>query len=65
MIEYIEFMFSGFWVFLGHWILILIFWNFIFRIHNRTLRYWNIRKYGYPPEHCDADGDFKKEDEED
>lgn len=27
---------------------------------NRILRHWNIRKHGYPPEHCDADGDFAK-----
>lgn len=26
---------------------------------NRPLRHWNIRKHGYPPAHCDADGDFK------
>lgn len=25
---------------------------------NRILRHWNIRKHGYPPAHCDADGDF-------
>jgi len=29
---------------------------------NRPLRHLNIRKHGYPPAHCDADGDFKKED---
>jgi len=29
---------------------------------NRILRHWNIRKHGYPPVHCDADGDFKEED---
>lgn len=28
---------------------------------NRILRHWNIRKHGYPPPHCDGDGDFKKE----
>lgn len=28
---------------------------------NRILRHWNIRKHGYPPAHCDADGDFKPE----
>ena len=28
---------------------------------NRILRHWNIRKHGYPPEHCDADGDFRRE----
>ena len=26
---------------------------------NRILRHWNIRKHGYPPDHCDADGDFR------
>jgi len=26
---------------------------------NRILRHWNIRKHGYPPAHCDADGDFR------
>lgn len=25
---------------------------------NRPLRHMNIRKHGWPPEHCDADGDF-------
>ena len=29
-------------------------------IINRILRHWNIRKHGYPPVHCDADGDFKE-----
>lgn len=28
---------------------------------NRILRHWNIRKHGYPPDHCDADGDFRPE----
>lgn len=31
---------------------------------NRILRHWNIRKHGYPPVHCDADGDFRPHDEE-
>ena len=25
---------------------------------NRPLQHMNIRKHGWPPEHCDADGDF-------
>ncbi len=33
----------------------------IFQIINRALRTINIHKHGYPPEHCDADGDFKSE----
>ena len=28
---------------------------------NRLMRHWNIRKHGYPPPHCDADGDFRKD----
>lgn len=26
---------------------------------NRIMRHLNIRKHGYPPAHCDADGDFR------
>ena len=29
---------------------------------NRIMRHININKHGYPPEHCDADGDFIKDD---
>ena len=28
---------------------------------NRPLRHRRIMKYGWPPKHCDADGDFKDE----
>lgn len=31
---------------------------------NRPLRHANIRKHGYPPPHCDADGDFLKEEDD-
>jgi len=34
----------------------------VVNLPNRILRHWNIRKYGYPPAHCDADGDFKSSD---
>lgn len=30
-----------------------------FRPWNRLMRHLNIRKAGWPPTHCDADGDFK------
>lgn len=33
----------------------------VVNLPNRILRHWNIRKHGYPPEHCDADGDFKED----
>lgn len=31
---------------------------------NRPLRHMNIRKHGWPPAHCDADGDFNEDDDE-
>ncbi len=31
----------------------------VVNLPNRILRHWNIRKHGYPPTHCDADGDFR------
>jgi len=31
---------------------------------NRPLRHMNIRKHGWPPAHCDADGDFKQDKDE-
>jgi len=30
-----------------------------FKLPNRAFRSMNIRKHGWPPEHCDADGDFR------
>ena len=30
---------------------------------NRPLRHRNIKLHGYPPAHCDADGDFKKDED--
>lgn len=32
----------------------------MFRCWNRLLRHLSIRKHGWPPEHVDADGDFKR-----
>lgn len=32
-----------------------------FSLPNRVLRHLNIRRHGWPPAHCDADGDFKEE----
>lgn len=32
-------------------------------VYSRTMRHLNIRKHGWPPAHCDADGDFKEEPE--
>jgi len=58
--ELIKFIFSGFWVFLGFLILMNLIFDFLFKIWNRFWRHYSIRKQGYPPTHCDADGDFKE-----
>lgn len=34
--------------------------NAINLMWNRFWRHLNIRKHGYPPPHCDADGDINK-----
>lgn len=41
----------------------LVVWGLI-TIWNRTLRCINIRNRGWPPEHCDADGDFRRPESE-
>ena len=38
--------------------------SIFFRLPNRIIRGMNIRKHGWPPKHCDADGDFKKDESE-
>lgn len=49
------------------WLAFFLVWvilRYAYRIINRIFRHWNIRKHGYPPAHCDADGDFRPEDNE-
>lgn len=50
-------MFSGFWAFIGGFMVINLIVYYIFKIINRFFRHLNIRKHGWPPEYCDADGD--------
>jgi len=38
-----------------------VFIRVFFNLPNRFFRFLNIRKNGWPPEHCDADGDFYKD----
>lgn len=62
--EFLQFTFQSFWHFIGTAILLGGVLNFIFVMWNRFWRHWNIRKHGWPPVHCDADGDFKTEEED-
>lgn len=63
----IEFIFSGFWTFIGSLIMlyVLLYFptNLILMICHRLIRARTIRKIGYPPVYCDGDGDFKEEEE--
>lgn len=58
-----ELLLSDFWVFIGGIIILSLIFTFVANILNMIWRHWNIWKHGYPPPHCDADGDFKQEDE--
>ena len=57
-------MFSGFWAFVGSCVILAGIGQFILIMWNRFFRHWNIRKHGWPPPHCDADGDFITKEEE-
>jgi hypothetical protein len=61
--EALKFIFSSFWIWLGFTFTFITFvyatYRLIFLMYNRTLRHLNIKKHGYPPEHCDADGDLR------
>ena len=63
----IESVSGGFWKFIGYYCIIFLFMalpiKVLYILINRPLRHWNIRKHGYPPAHCDADGDFKKKED--
>jgi hypothetical protein len=58
MIELLKFVLSDIGIFFGFLIILAALSNFIAKMYALTLRYFTIRRNGYPPEHCDADGDF-------
>ena len=49
--------------FLGILVMLIIRCLF-FQLPNRYFRSKNIAAHGWPPEHCDADGDFKSKSDE-
>lgn len=65
MLEIIEFALSGFWKFIGFIIILTTILhytaNLILQIIHKSIRARTIRKMGYPPDHCDGDGDLRKE----
>jgi hypothetical protein len=57
MKDILEIALSGFWSFVGTWILLSPIIHCLFKCWNRWLRSRNIKHHGWPPPHCDADGD--------
>ena len=61
----IESVSGGFWHFVGYWIMIALIMGIpersIIYLINRPFRHYTLKKHGYPPRHCDADGDIKDE----
>ena len=64
MVEFLKFVFSGFWMWLGFFLILSLLTNFVVRMFKVALAQGNIRRHGYPPGHCDANGEFPKIDEE-
>ena len=64
MKQILDIAFSGFWQFIGMAILLngLAYFtvNGITRVFTRFMRMLQVRKQGWPPNHLDADGDFKE-----
>lgn len=64
--EFITLIFSNFFTWIGFVIILDLCLNFVFNMYQEHKRKRVIMKHGYPPEHCDVDGDFDEEfDEED
>ena len=59
MSKILEIAFSGFWPFVGIWILIYIPFSTLLSIWSRLMRMIMVSKHGWPPSHLDADGDWK------
>ena len=59
----IESVANGFWHFIGYWLMIFLILGIPAKVIlvaiTLPFSHFTIRKHGYPPHHCDADGDFK------
>lgn len=56
MIEFLKFLFSSIWNFLGILIMLSIFIKLIKDMWCIFWRHRTLTKHGYPPSHCDVDG---------
>lgn len=60
--EFFHFMFSSIEHFIGFVILFWLVSSFLYKCWNRFLRHWTLLRHGYPPPHCDADGESREYD---
>jgi hypothetical protein len=60
MLEFFKFIFSNFWYFIGFVIILELICKLVYGVVHKIVRHFTILKVGYPPAHCDGDGDFKK-----
>lgn len=65
MIDLLNFIFKSFWTWFGSMLLLYVICHFTVGCINLIFRHMNIHKHGYPPIHCNADGDMRLVDEED
>lgn len=63
MKDILEFTFRSFWTFMGMLIIICVIIQLIMFLYNRPMRHRVLMKHGYPPAHCDADGDLMEEED--
>lgn len=63
MTDALHFVFQSFWTFAGTFLLVALPFRFAFRCWNRFMRMLNIRARGWPPSHCDADGEFEEKED--
>lgn len=54
----LDFIFQNFWIWAGSMAALWIIVHYFVLLINIFLRFFILRKYGYPPEYCDVDGDF-------
>lgn len=65
MLEFFKFLVSDFWYFIAFCIILSMILKCIYGIVHKIVRHYTILKVGYPPAHCDGDGDFKNIEKED
>ncbi|MES2428226.1 MAG: hypothetical protein V4560_14700 [Bacteroidota bacterium] len=65
MMQFLEFTFRSLWHFVGVFLILSLIIGYPFSVINRQIKHTTLREKGYPPAHCDVDGDFPKKEGED